>query len=97
MSRDLIDRSELPTVRIEIPKKLDDETCRIIEGLVKAFKAVIDSAPAVDAEPVKHGIWEEDPYVWRCSECQKWVMVEQGDADMNFCTHCGARMDGRVE
>ena len=54
----------------------------------------IEDAPTIDAEPIKHGIWEEEPYVWRCSECQKWLMLEQGDADMNFCPHCGARMDG---
>lgn len=60
------------------------------------FKMVATALP-VDAEPVKHGIWEEEPYIWRCSECHKWIMLEQGDAEMNFCTHCGARMDGRME
>lgn len=62
MKGDLIDRAALSTVRIEIPKKLDDETCRIIEGILKAFKSVIDSAPAVDAVEVV-----------RCKECAHWV------------------------
>lgn len=52
MNRDLIDRAELPTVRIEIPKRLDDETCRIISGLVEAFQTVIKSAPTIDAVEV---------------------------------------------
>lgn len=59
MNRDLIDRAELPTVRIEIPKRLDDETCRIISGLVEAFQTVIKSAPTVDAVEVV-----------RCKDCK---------------------------
>lgn len=97
MKYDLINRAELPTVRIEIPKRLDDETCRIIEGIVKAVRAAIDSAPAIDAEPVKHGIWEPDPYAFLCSKCHKWLEVREATASMNYCPHCGAKMDGGAE
>lgn len=58
---------------------------------------MVQNVNAVDAEPVKHGIWEEDPNMWKCSECHKWLVVRLGNAGMNFCSHCGARMDGRME
>lgn len=48
---DLIDRSALPTMRIEIPERIDDKTCRILEGVIRGVQHVIDSAPAVDAVP----------------------------------------------
>ena len=98
MRYDLINRAELPTVRIEIPKRLDDETLEIVEALVKAFKAVIDSAPAVDAEPVRHGYWIEDvtydqdgdclEVVYKCSECGRFEPLN----DEPYC-NCGAKMD----
>lgn len=55
---DLIDRSKLPTIRIEIPERLDDKTCRILEGVIRGVQHVIDSAPAVDAVEVV-----------RCKDC----------------------------
>ena len=49
-------------------------------------------------EPVRHGMWEDDNYVWKCNLCHKCLMIEQGDADMNYCPNCGAKMsDGGAE
>ena len=52
----------------------------------------IDKVPAVDAEPVRHGQWEWDGYVydmlWRCSECSCL-----NEYDSNYCPECGAKMD----
>lgn len=53
---------------------------------------LLDKAPSVDAEPLQRGHWEDDPYVWICSECHKWFECTQGDADLNYCPHCGAKM-----
>ncbi len=100
MRYDLINRADLPTVRIEIPKRLDDETIGIVEGLVKAFKAVIDSAPAVDAEPVRHGRWfikvNAIDRTFTCNKCRKWI-IPTTNALMNYCPNCGAKMDAEVE
>jgi hypothetical protein len=47
-------------------------------------------------ELVRHGRWIEQPsqvkYVshWQCSVCSSW----QGVCWMNYCPHCGAKMDG---
>lgn len=50
--------------------------------------------PTLDYTPVRHGKWCDDNYVWRCNRCKAWFMLEQGNADMNFCPNCGAKMDG---
>lgn len=47
-----------------------------------------------DFQEVKHGMWEDEPYMWICNICGKWLDIRQGSADMNYCSHCGARMDG---
>lgn len=51
------------------------------------------NVPTVEAKPV-HGEREDNPYIWECNICHKWLIVEQGDADMNFCPNCGADMRG---
>lgn len=56
------------------------------------FESIIDDAPTVEAEPARHGQWEDDPYIWKCNVCKTWLMLEQGDADMNYCPNRGANM-----
>jgi len=58
----------------------------------------IDSAPTIEAEPVKHGKWiDEGNDYWHCSECNHdWYFDEYipiADFDMNYCPNCGAKMD----
>ena len=50
--------------------------------------ALIDSVPAADVVPVRHGRWREGAYAgYRCSECRTtW------DAPTKFCPNCGAKM-----
>lgn len=57
-----------------------------------AAKNVIDSAPTIDAEPVRHGHWVicSDGYYPYCSKCKQ----EPGGKNMtNYCPNCGAKMD----
>lgn len=60
------------------------------------FEMLIDEAPTVEVEPVRRGVWEIGSWNIgiKCSECGKWLNIEQGDADMNYCPHCGANMKG---
>ena len=47
-----------------------------------------------DLEPVRHGHWITDgSNRHECSECHKtkWCW---GDVKMEYCEHCGAKMDG---
>lgn len=51
----------------------------------------------MDWEPVRHGRWIKDgSNRHECSECHKtkWVW---GDIKMEYCEHCGAKMDGGDE
>ena len=55
---------------------------------------IIDEAPTIDAEPVRHGRWIKDDYYssWICSECGAVVRHNCFD----YC-NCGAKMDGGAE
>lgn len=59
----------------------------------------LDDMPTVDAVPVRHARWlVNEKMRWIvCSACGTNVPVVAGwcmDAHINFCPHCGARMDG---
>ena len=62
------------------------------------FKDMIKLTSAVDAEPVKHGHWE-NPYLnyyghpcHCCSRCG----FKASHYDKNYCPNCGAKMDGGI-
>lgn len=69
---------------------------------------VIDEAPSVDAEPVRHGRWKIDT-VWtfnsfepeiveeKCSLCGRYVQRYRTQSPNNYCPNCGAKMDGGAE
>ena len=58
---------------------------------------VIEIAPTIEAEPVRHGKWNDDfgelpshaPYGWECSYCGDIAFNKH-----NYCPNCGAKMDG---
>lgn len=54
---------------------------------------LIDSAPTIDAEHVRHANWETccDGYYPYCSHCTN---EPQGRVMTKFCPNCGAKMDG---
>lgn len=64
------------------------------EGWNNAIDAIIENAPTVDAEPVRHGRWVEDimPITGavqvKCSNCGQVVYVA-----FNRCPHCGVKID----
>jgi len=65
---------------------------------------VIDDAPTIDAQPVKHGKWiPMDEYHAKCSVCGWWQKTNgkccTGHANIHkavykYCTACGSKMDG---
>ena len=56
---------------------------------------VIQTAPAADVQPVKHGRWiitdDVEHFIAVCSECGR-TEDSRDIKDMLYC-HCGARMD----
>lgn len=55
---------------------------------------VIDRAPTVDAEPVRHGEWIHDiNNLYGCSECFNRETMSLKRLKP-YCPNCGARMDG---
>jgi hypothetical protein len=59
---------------------------------------IMNNAPTADVEPAKHGRWIHHAGMnSKCSCCGRYFPVaefEQRSFDVNFCIHCGARMDG---
>ena len=53
---------------------------------------IIEQQPTIEER--KTGKWEDNNNIWMCNKCGKWIDILQGDADMNFCPNCGARMEG---
>lgn len=61
------------------------------------IERMIESAPTVDAEPVRHGRWQKErnpmryqvvPYVFVCDQCGTAF-----EYDTPYCGECGAKMD----
>ena len=72
-------------------------------GEVPVVRVVdINRMPTIEAEPVRHGRWEEKFFTNDrqrvCSVCHCTVRQPSYDkgetALFNYCPHCGARMDG---
>ena len=56
----------------------------------------IHAMPTIEAEPVKHGRWEQFGCYNQCSACNEAVCVWDDDGEVqhfNFCPRCGAKMD----
>ena len=62
------------------------------------FETLIDDAPTVEAEPVKHGDWEDgndwDEWYGKMYKCSICGGITIGSYD-RYCSSCGAKM--RVE
>ena len=61
----------------------------------ETLEELIDEAPTVDAEPVKHGHWVGAGFFTaKCSVCDAELHdLEYG----NYCPCCGAKMDEEEE
>lgn len=64
----------------------------LMDMVYKFVQALLMAAPAEDVAPVVRAEWETDGIAMVCSKCRKNLVVEQGDAEMNFCPNCGADM-----
>ena len=74
---------------------------------------VIQTAPAADVQPVKHGYWIKQPekfqiyedvinsnYLYSCSCCNASDLHSEranNDGEVKFCWRCGAKMDAEPD
>lgn len=106
-NNDLISRSALRESMCGELKRLADiayfKLRNDADRMERAIRAVIDVAPAVDAEPVRHGWWinKTKPiyaafdYRFDCSVC-KHIFYAGGIERFRYCPWCGAKMDAAV-
>ena len=100
MNNDMISRSALLSgYDVRKVTEYDESGCGV------DYKAVpveaIEKAPAVDAEPVRHGRWidmqEDDTTegMWRCSICgsdRYFDILSPLECGCHYCPNCGAKM-----
>lgn len=60
---------------------------------------MIGDAPTIEAEPVRHGYWENangrpKTYIRKCSVCGKEAYFCGRGCSYKYCPNCGAKMDG---
>lgn len=94
MNRDYIDE--------RIPKLIASADGKHIVT-VEVIRDVIESFPAADVEPVRHGHWDtisdsDMSKTVMCSVCNKmFYFTKKGQLNidkMPYCPKCGAKMDG---
>lgn len=62
---------------------------------VPKFYEWLNGQPTVDAEPVRHGYWINEPdryFHWHCSECE--YVISGPHREFNYCPKCGTKMHG---
>lgn len=84
MKNDLISRSALIA-----------EYDRVHVGAPGGARKLMEDAPAVDAEPVRHGYWNGKPVCGHCTvhcSCCRDAFLDNAGR-WNYCPNCGAKMD----
>ena len=64
-----------------------------------AVEDALRNIPTIEAEPVRHGYWENangrpKTYIRKCSVCGKEAYFCGRGCSYKFCPNCGATMDG---
>lgn len=90
-----------------IIKHLCVKSAKYLLQAEKSIYDLIDKQPTIEllkAEQPKHGHWidndDPDDNYFTCSVCGDLWILNDGtpeDNQMNYCPHCGARMDGEYE
>lgn len=93
-----------------MPKLID--ACRLVDclpvlaedkqislfGAIADFVVLISEQPTIEADPVRHGYWENangrpKTYIRKCSVCGKEAYFCGRGCSYKFCPNCGAKMD----
>ena len=68
-------------------------------------RSIVDEAPTVDAEPIRHGHWVDvgSEVARVCSYCHEDVLyavmynLKGEEVSLKYCPYCGAKMDEVTE
>lgn len=92
---DLIERDKLIEILAEMQGRCATKAALVQNS--KIWRKVKDM-PTVEAEPVRHGRWNETNYyhLRECSCCHTMWGIYSVEA-FDCCPTCGARMDERTE
>ena len=77
----------------------------IAYGTIIGLKSVLEYVKSMPSKDVVHGIWLElpvPPHWVYCSECNQAYVLDKSligkmCSEAEFCPHCGAIMDGKVD
>ena len=63
---------------------------------------ILREAPTIEAEPVRHGYWENangrpKTYIRKCSVCSKEAYFCGRGCSYKYCPNCGEKMDGGAD
>lgn len=95
MMDDLISRSAAIAELMKMVEQHMTESARGDYLHYTGVKAMLEYIPAVDAVPVVHAHWVEEPdrvNHWHCSNCG--CTVGLASLAYRYCYVCGAKMDG---
>lgn len=101
MSR-LIDADKLWKHKFKSASERMDLDVVYIFGWNDAIDSIVENAPTVDTEPIRHGHWikrtkvhpdlpNDSTYNYTCSNCGYWD-THGADVEVPYCWHCGAKM-----
>ena len=62
----------------------------------ETFYDAMQTIPAADVAPVRHGRWINENFYTHCSACGKMAIYDKygQEVESDFCPNCGAKMDG---
>ena len=62
----------------------------------ETFYDAMQTIPAADVAPFRHGRWINENFYTHCSACGKMAIYDKygQEFESDYCPHCGAKMDG---
>lgn len=90
----LIDKDELYARKFKSTSKRMDLFVAYKSGWNDAVDAIIENAPTIETEPIRHGKWLFNGYQTKCSVCDDVIELEVGQKwNSPYCPNCGAKME----
>lgn len=78
-------------------KYLSVDDCLVARDAIERATKVLESLPAPDIEPVKHGRWNDWEVFWKECSCCRYRTQKINAREYFFCPNCGCRMGGGAD